>query len=1326
MHDHAGGYVMPETSVNAAASRVSLRRWIAIRWPWAALSAALVLAGALLTLFPMLRGEPLRAPPAADTFEYWFAPPEQNNFRRVTTESAALYAAVLTPDQKTFLAAGTDGEIVRGDGTSWRRTVTGERTLIASIATLSDSKTAFAVGRVGLMLRTTDSGETWSRVPLPESVTAALDGKDLNAIAFAANGKIGVTVGEGGIILRTTDGGVSWTPLKEAVAGSGKDFLTAVAVSADGTVALAAGDSGNIMRSTDGGASWKKVASQAGTKTLFSIAMTGNGAIAIAAGADHTLLRSEDGGQTWTSTAPAAASFAYANTAGMLRSVVLPASGACAVAVGPDGLVLRSLDTGKTWERMWPSAGAWLNGAAVSADCKRAVAVGYDGTILHSTDSGVTWDVASWGWRSPVSFVSLALTEGEALAMATEGTILRSLDDGVTWSIAPWSQDKGLEYALLDLPARHATFVAGAGGFFVGSTNGRRDWSDARLDTSQALTGLAASEDGATLIAVGWEGTIRQSSTLGLTWVNRDSPVKKNLLSVALAPNGRTALAVGEAGTIVRSDNEGVTWASLESGTAETLESVTFVGDGSTAVAVGLKGAILRGSDWGRTWKRTADLTGEDLLCVSFVPGGHTGFAIGAFGTILRTTDGGQSWDLRPNTIKTFLRSVRVHADGRRAIAVGANGTIVRTTDGGQTWTDAAYHQGQPKAAWLALLLGLSTLFPLFVPPPPPLPPAIGLAELLASDRPLRAGDRDISGASDLAAQIGKFLRNAQTTPPIAIAITGPWGSGKSSVLARLYDDLKQNAQRPVRFNAWHRQGEESLFAALIQAVRTEAVPSPWTLAGLAVRLGLFSMRVAAHPVLAPCVIALLAAVAGFLLAAPFPSVAVTLRTLRALVDEGKFGEAGPKLLLGISPVFAIGIGLLILTAGLRDKLSSAGLDPGRLLAAAGRAARWKDLGAQLAFRDRFKEALTEVTSALGRRILTILIDDLDRCRPDQIAEVLEAINFLSDGNGCYIVFGYARDRVLAGVGLANREISAELQDGADAPEIRRAYAEQYLRKLVQIEVAVPRFDPEMATRFIAAAPAGSTAESGSERLWRPWLAMVTILLVAVIGVIAGERFYPRVQTAWEQAEKDARLPPRPLDAQGIAAARDLSKGFAEKAPPPSSQSDPVVASVSRPELIWQMPLAALALYAAGLAAAAVLQKRRPPILRDDDTAEFSTALRHWASAAFELHQSPREMKRFLNRLRFAAAGKTEGLPDHLVVGLGVLAHADVGLVEAIAGGDADWRATLAAKSATMPGFAAILAAIDRDRLDAAGLPAFAPGRSQAARFARLWDGVSG
>ena len=62
--------------------------------------------------------------------------------------------------------------------------------------------------------------------------------------------------------------------------------------------------------------------------------------------------------------------------------------------------------------------------------------------------------------------------------------------------------------------------------------------------------------------------------------------------------------------------------------------------------------------------------------------------------------------------------------------------------------------------------------------------------------------------------------------PPLTIAVTGEWGSGKSSLMNLLRVDLRRYGFRPVWFNAWHHQKEENLLASLLEMVRSQADPS--------------------------------------------------------------------------------------------------------------------------------------------------------------------------------------------------------------------------------------------------------------------------------------------------------------------------------------------------------------------------------------------------------------------------------------------------------------------------------------------------------------------
>jgi predicted KAP-like P-loop ATPase len=91
---------------------------------------------------------------------------------------------------------------------------------------------------------------------------------------------------------------------------------------------------------------------------------------------------------------------------------------------------------------------------------------------------------------------------------------------------------------------------------------------------------------------------------------------------------------------------------------------------------------------------------------------------------------------------------------------------------------------------------------------------------MLVSDRPLEAGEPDPMDFHSIARGLSRFIRNRKTVPPLTIAISGAWGTGKSSLMNLLRTDLRERGFRPVWFNAWHYQKEENLLASLLQNVR--------------------------------------------------------------------------------------------------------------------------------------------------------------------------------------------------------------------------------------------------------------------------------------------------------------------------------------------------------------------------------------------------------------------------------------------------------------------------------------------------------------------------
>src|SRR5262249_29286097 len=152
--------------------------------------------------------------------------------------------------------------------------------------------------------------------------------------------------------------------------------------------------------------------------------------------------------------------------------------------------------------------------------------------------------------------------------------------------------------------------------------------------------------------------------------------------------------------------------------------------------------------------------------------------------------------------------------------------------------------------------------------------------------------------------------------------------------------------------------------------------------------------------------------------------------------------------------------------------LKAFGATPASLMASMQGAFKLRDIQAQIDFRHQFMRDFKEVTSALGRNRLLILIDDLDRCQPENVVEVLEAISFLVSAGDCIVVLGMDREYVDACVGLRFKVVAEELSGRTGTAEetgrqVRQDFAQHYLQKLVNIEVPVPQATEAQATEVI-------------------------------------------------------------------------------------------------------------------------------------------------------------------------------------------------------------------------------------------------------------------
>ncbi|MBC8145270.1 MAG: hypothetical protein H7X80_06760, partial [bacterium] len=538
------------------------------------------------------------------------------------------------------------------------------------------------------------------------------------------------------------------------------------------------------------------------------------------------------------------------------------------------------------------------------------------------------------------------------------------------------------------------------------------------------------------------------------------------------------------------------------------------------------------------------------------------------------------------------------------------------------------------------------------------------IADILSNDRPLEAGEHDALDLGSRALHLSAFIRNRKTEPPMTFAVTGKWGSGKSSLMNLLKSDLVRHGHRPVWFNAWHHQGEQHLLAALFENVRRQAIPPIANLLGARFRYRLIVGRFRRFaPWTAPMLL-LLVISTGYFIARPDEAERVTA-FIGGMVDRvasfftaEKADDLPTAPDLGGTAAVSVFAGSLIALINLTLRgFIAFGIAPAVMLRKFSEGAKMKDLTEMTGFRFRFQKEFEEVTNALRDTTMVIIIDDLDRCQPANVLEVLEAVNFLVSSGRVHVILGMDKQRVLAYV--------HEAYSGRE-PD----FADKYLQKLINVEMAIPAPSPEAAraivdtdllqqhagilarrrtveTRLRRVRTALTFALIGSIGLPVYWLAhrpsvQAESATISTAVVAAIDTTLRSIDTAAAVADDsgatDAALAAQQAAGDSLAKLRsELEQILALNAIPIASLSEGD--DGSPPWVPFGVPIVLFAIVV-------TLSLADRPSSNLTDSHEFTEALDIWLPVITAIDNTPRSLKRFVNHVRFLAMQGRVAQPD--------------------------------------------------------------------------------
>ena len=409
--------------------------------------------------------------------------------------SGNLHAVAAIDATHALVGAGGASVLRTTDGTTWTRQDASLSWVPDDLLAvdLSDALHAWAVGRNGTIVATSDGGATWARQP--SGTTSDLRSVDFvdAAEGWAVGGE--VTPDEPSLVLHTTDGGATWTALP-ILPMSAYPTVVRFTDSDHGYI----GSRSGVYATTDGGATWTGLMGSSPASDL-DFPTPSVGYVATGGSVEKTT----DGGATWTTVMPYGQPYTGQHT---YVDFVDAQTG------WVDGQYWTT-DGGATWTKV---ADPGTYGDIAFLDATHGVSAG-PGGVTRTIDSGAHWRLVQGAFTGPweVPFQSWHLraiafadpTHG--FAVGDDGLILRAPTREQVFATIEASSPAGTTVSLTASVTRVEAFAE----FDTGDTYPSSSLPSGTVtfrDHGTAIATVPVGSDGRAVLSRAWSADVHSFS----------------------------------------------------------------------------------------------------------------------------------------------------------------------------------------------------------------------------------------------------------------------------------------------------------------------------------------------------------------------------------------------------------------------------------------------------------------------------------------------------------------------------------------------------------------------------------------------------------------------------------------------------------------------------------------------------------------------------------------------------------------------------------------------------------------------------------------------